>query len=65
MAVEVVPLETVFQLADPLGNAAWTTPIPDVPAFLGTQLHSQVVVWDQSNAFGFTTSNRVVGFVGN
>lgn len=64
-AVEVVPLETVFQLADPLGNAAWTTPIPDVPAFLGTQLHSQVVVWDQSNAFGFTTSNRVVGFVGN
>lgn len=63
--LEVVPLETVLQVTGPSGGAAWTTPIPDAVVFLGTQLHSQVVVWDQSNAFGFTTSNRVVGFVGN
>lgn len=63
--IEVVPLETVLQIAGPQGSATWTTPIPDAPVFLGTQLHSQAVVWDQSNGFGFTTSNRVVGFVGN
>jgi hypothetical protein len=63
--LEVVPLDTALRVAGPQGSATWTTPIPDALVFLGTQLHSQVIVWDQSNAFGFTTSNRVVGFVGN
>ena len=63
-ALEVVPLYFRFKFADSLGQAAWSVTVPGALALLGTQLHSQVAVFDLSNALGITMSNRVYGVVG-